>query len=53
MEWVNWAHIKTEGTIINFDGATFRRSRDKNRRPTASHLINAFATANGIGYRTV
>ena len=48
MEWVNWAHIKTEGTIINFDGKTSRRSRDKNRRPTALHLINAFATANGI-----
>ncbi len=48
MQWVNWSQIKTNGEIINFDGKTSRRSRDKNRRPTALHLINAFATANGI-----
>src|ERR1700728_4794983 len=32
MQWVNWAQIKTEGTIVNIDGKTIRRARDKVRR---------------------
>lgn len=46
--WVNWSSRKKEGEIVAIDGKTLRRSHHKRLGKDAIHLVNAFATENGI-----
>lgn len=46
--WVNWSELKTAGEVVAIDGKTLRRSHHKRIGKKAIHLVNAFATANGI-----
>lgn len=48
VEWMKECHKLTDGEVIAIDGKTVRGSYDKFRGQSAIHMVNAFATANGI-----
>jgi predicted transposase YbfD/YdcC len=55
MSWVDQVFRVTEGQVVAIDGKTVRRSHDRADGKAAIHLVNAWASANGItlGQRTV
>lgn len=55
MRWVEQVFRVTEGQVVAIDGKTVRRSHDRAGGKAAIHLVNAWASANGItlGQRTV
>jgi predicted transposase YbfD/YdcC len=55
MEWIQALERLTQGQIIALDGKTLRRSHDKTIGKQALHLLNAWASENGlvIGQRKV
>lgn len=48
LKWVNWARFKTKDEVIAIDGKTLRGSHHRRIGKQAIHLVNAFATANGL-----
>ena len=48
VEWMKECHKLTDGEVIAIDGKTVRGSYDKSRGQSAIHMVNAFATANGV-----
>ncbi|MFA0254823.1 ISAs1 family transposase [Vibrio breoganii] len=48
IEWMNACHDVTQGEVIAIDGKTVRGSYDKSKGRSAIHMVNAFATANGV-----
>lgn len=48
MRWVERVFVVTGGQVIAIDGKTARRSHDKAIGKDAIHLVNAWASANGI-----
>lgn len=48
IEWMKACYELTEGEVVAIDGKTVRGSYDKSRVLKAIHMVNAFATANGI-----
>jgi len=48
MRWVEGVFQVTRGQVIAVDGKTVRRSHDKGRGKGAIHLVNAWASANGL-----
>lgn len=48
MRWVEGVFRVTDGQVIAIDGKTVRRSHDKPIGKDAIHLVNAWASANGI-----
>jgi len=48
MEWVRAVFTITQGQVIALDGKTLRGSRDQTAGQKAVHLVNAWASANGI-----
>lgn len=49
IEWMKACHELTEGEVVAIDGKTVRGSSDKSKGLKAIHMVNAFATANGVG----
>jgi predicted transposase YbfD/YdcC len=48
MRWVERVFTVTNGQVIAIDGKTARRSHDKSIGQDAIHMVNAWASANGI-----
>jgi predicted transposase YbfD/YdcC len=48
MRWIERVFTVTKGQVIAIDGKTVRRSHDKTIGKDAIHLVNAWASANGI-----
>src|ERR1700722_8719364 len=48
MKWVNWEGLKKPMEIVSIDGKTLRRSHHHRVGKKAIHLVNAFATENGL-----
>lgn len=48
MRWVNWEGLKKPMEIVSIDGKTLRRSHHHRLGKRAIHLVNAFATENGL-----
>lgn len=48
MRWVEGVFRVSEGQVIAIDGKTVRRSHDRSIGKDAIHLVNAWATRNGI-----
>jgi len=48
MRWIERSFTVTKGQVIAIDGKTVRRSHDKTIGKGAIHLVNAWASANGI-----
>jgi predicted transposase YbfD/YdcC len=48
IRWIERVFTVTGGQVIAIDGKTARRSHDKNIGQDAIHLVNAWASANGI-----
>ena len=55
IEWMKDCCELTDGEVVAIDGKTVRGSYDKARDKKAIHMVNAFATANGVslGQQTV
>lgn len=41
-------HTLTDGEVIAIDGKTLRGSYDRSKGKGTIHMVNAFATANGM-----
>lgn len=48
MRWVHAVFTVTDGQVVAIDGKTARRSHDKANDKSAIHLVNAWASTNGI-----
>ena len=48
IQWMNACVELTDGEVIAIDGKTVRGSYDKASDKKAIHMVNAFATANGV-----
>lgn len=48
IKWMKACHELTAGEVIAIDGKTVRGSYNKARDQQAIHMVNAFATANGV-----
>jgi len=48
IDWMRDCHDLTEGQVIAVDGKTVRGSYNKSRGQSAIHMVNVFATANGV-----
>jgi predicted transposase YbfD/YdcC len=48
MRWVKRVFTVTQGQVIAIDGKTVRRSHDKTIGQDAIHMVNAWASTNGI-----
>lgn len=48
IKWMRDCHTLTDGEVVAIDGKTVRGSYDKSRDQQAIHMVNAFATANGM-----
>ncbi|MEZ9631454.1 ISAs1 family transposase [Vibrio breoganii] len=48
IDWMRDCHELTEGEVIAIDGKTVRGSYSKSKERSAIHMVNAFATANGM-----
>lgn len=48
MRWVNWEDLKKPMEIVAIDGKTLRRSHHHRLGKKAIHIVNAFATENGL-----
>ena len=48
IEWVDWNGLKKPQEIVAIDGKTVRRSHHRRLGKKAIHLVNAFATENGL-----
>lgn len=46
--WMKDCHTLTDGEVIAIDGKTLRGSYDRSKGKGTIHMVNAFATANGI-----
>lgn len=50
-EWVRAVATVTKGQVIAIDGKTLRRSHDRGAGKEAVHMVNVWATANGLALR--
>lgn len=48
INWMESCHSLTEGEVIAIDGKTARGSYNKSKAKGAIHMVNAFATRNGM-----
>lgn len=48
INWMKDCHEITEGEVIAVDGKTVRCSYNKSEERSAIHMVNAFATAQGL-----
>lgn len=48
MRWIERVFSVTRGQVVAIDGKTLRRSHDKRIAKDALHMVNAWASANGI-----
>ena len=48
IDWMRDCHELTDGEVVAIDGKTVRGSYDKSRDRAAIHMVNAFATGNGV-----
>jgi hypothetical protein len=48
IEWMKDCSELTNGEVVAIDGKTVRGSYDKSKDKDAIHMVNAFATANGV-----
>ncbi len=48
MRWIEGVFTVTKGQVIAIDGKTARRSHDRSIGKDAIHMVNAWASANGI-----
>ncbi|EOX1815247.1 ISAs1-like element IS1358 family transposase [Vibrio cholerae] len=46
--WMKDCHTLTDGEVIAIDGKTLRGSYDRSKGKGTIHMVNAFATANGM-----
>lgn len=46
--WMKNCHTLTDGEVIAIDGKTLRGSYDRSKGKGTIHMVNAFATANGM-----
>ncbi|TQQ16331.1 ISAs1-like element IS1358 family transposase [Vibrio cholerae] len=46
--WMKDCHTLTDGEVIAIDGKTLRGSYDRSKGKETIHMVNAFATANGM-----
>lgn len=46
--WMKDCHTLTDGEVIAIDGKTLRGSYDRSKGKRTLHMVNAFATANGM-----
>ncbi|NOE09001.1 ISAs1-like element IS1358 family transposase [Vibrio cholerae] len=46
--WMKDCHTLTDGEVIAIDGKTLRDSYDRSKGKETIHMVNAFATANGM-----
>ncbi|EJE8543822.1 ISAs1 family transposase, partial [Vibrio vulnificus] len=46
--WMKDCHTLTDGKVIAIDGKTLRGSYDRSKGKGTIHMVNAFATANGM-----
>ncbi|MCX9567345.1 ISAs1-like element IS1358 family transposase [Vibrio cholerae] len=46
--WMKDCHTLTDGEVIAIDGKTLRGSYDRSKGKRTIHMVNAFATANGM-----
>ena len=46
--WMQQTETLTQGQVIAVDGKTLKSSYDRTDRRTAIHMVNAYATANGV-----
>lgn len=48
VEWMQACHKLTDGEVVAIDGKTVRGSYDKSKGKDAIHMVNAYATVNGV-----
>ncbi len=48
MEWVQAIGQVTQGEVVAIDGKTVRRSHDRTVGKQAIHMVNVWASANGL-----
>ncbi|MPX95157.1 ISAs1 family transposase [Salinivibrio sp. VYel8] len=48
IEWMKSCHELTDGEVVAIDGKTLRGSYNRATDQAAIHMVNAFATANGV-----
>lgn len=48
IDWMNDCHELTKGEVIAIDGKTVQGSYNKSSGQSAIHMVNAFATENGV-----
>jgi len=48
IKWMKACHELTDGEVIAIDGKTVKGSYNKSKDQQAIHMVNAFATANGV-----
>jgi predicted transposase YbfD/YdcC len=48
LRWMGAADISLEGTTVNIDGKTLRRSHHRSKGRSALHMVSAFAAEHGL-----
>jgi predicted transposase YbfD/YdcC len=48
VRWAQSVSARTSGELIAIDGKTLKQSYNRDSRQSAIHMVNAFATANGV-----